>query len=61
MHGNITVGTHANRPTGMQASSVLGRFVACLADSATENARCYKRVRVTFVKTVTLDLEAKAA
>ena len=21
MHGNITVGTHANRPTGMQASS----------------------------------------
>ena len=63
MHGNITVGTHAYRPTGLQALgheeilyrflTVLGRFVACLADSVRLKMRSpllQNDVRVTFVE-----------
>eukprot|EP00964_Phaeocystis_antarctica_P038373 scaffold21956_cov63-Phaeocystis_antarctica.AAC.1 len=50
-HGNITVGTHVNRATGIRPRA-LGRFVACYADSATENAKLLlpNDVRVTFIE-----------
>ena len=63
MHEDITVGTHVNRPTvihpGLEHEeilyrflTVLERFVACYADSATENAKLLlpNDVRVTFVE-----------
>ena len=72
MHEDITVGTHVNRPTvihpGLEHEeilyrflTVLERFVACYADSATENANeatAKRRSRdVRSLRTATLDLE----
>ena len=68
MHGDITVGTHraTDRDPGLEHEeilyrflTVLRRFAACYADSATENAKRLlpNDVRVKFAENCNPDLE----